>query len=53
LPLHLQDLVQKSGLIGDAPRLGFDDAAMTQYSRSFFTQAPPRGGEIAITPPEV
>lgn len=52
-PLHFDHLVQESRLVGDAPRFGFYDAALTQDARSLLTQAPAGSAEVAGSPTEV
>src|ERR1700716_141695 len=46
-PCHLDHLVQESRLILYAPRLGFNDAALTHDQRTFLTQAPARSAQVA------
>ncbi|HVH62911.1 MAG TPA: hypothetical protein VNA65_04855, partial [Candidatus Dormibacteraeota bacterium] len=46
-PFRLEHLIQELRLIHDTPRLGLDDAALTQNSYTLLTQAPARGTQIA------
>jgi hypothetical protein len=47
IPFALNDLVEESRLIGDAPWLGLDDSALAQDANTFFPQPAPRGAQVA------
>ena len=49
LPLHLDDLVQETRLVGHTPRRGLNNAALTQYAGPFLPQAPAGSAEVART----
>ncbi len=52
-PLALNDLIEKSRLVLHTPRLGLDDAALTQHVHAPLTQTAPRGAEVASARSEV
>src|SRR5258706_6986778 len=51
-PFALHDLVEKPRLVADAPRLGFYDATLTHYAKSFLTQSAPGSAEVASSSSE-